>query len=114
MNKNEVSTFLYKNLGNVRIVKGNGGEPWFCLLDVCNILGLTTTSKVAERLESGGMSTIQVPTYGTNQYGAEYTQMTQFIFINEPNLYRVIFQSRKPEAKEFQDWVFKEVLPMIR
>ena len=54
------------------------------------------------------MSTIQVPTYGTNQYGAEYTQMTQFIFVNEPNLYRVIFQSRKPEAKEFQDWVFED------
>ena len=57
---------------------------------------------------------MDTPTYGTNQYGVEYTQITQFIFVNEPNLYRVIFQSRKPEVKEFQDWVFEEVLPMIR
>lgn len=38
----------------------------------------------------------------------------QLIFINEPNLYRVIFRSNKPEAKQFQDWVFNEVLPTIR
>lgn len=36
------------------------------------------------------------------------------LFIDEPNLYRCIFQSRKKEASEFQDWVFEEVLPSIR
>ncbi|HDJ2741175.1 TPA: hypothetical protein PP068_001534 [Salmonella bongori] len=35
-------------------------------------------------------------------------------FVNEPNLYRVIFRSNKPETKQFQDWVFSEVLPTIR
>ncbi|SSX81853.1 Uncharacterized phage-encoded protein [[Actinobacillus] rossii] len=35
-------------------------------------------------------------------------------FINEPNLYRIIFRSEKPIAKEFQNWVFEEVLPQIR
>ncbi|WP_243466298.1 BRO-N domain-containing protein [Sodalis glossinidius] len=34
-------------------------------------------------------------------------------FVNEPNLYRVIFRSNKPEAKQFQDWVFNDVLPSI-
>ena len=36
------------------------------------------------------------------------------LFINEPNLYRCIFQSRKPAARKFQDWVFDEVLPALR
>ena len=36
------------------------------------------------------------------------------IFIDEPNLYRCIFQSRKAEAERFQNWVFEEVLPSIR
>lgn len=36
------------------------------------------------------------------------------IFIDEPNLYRCIFQSRKKEAQLFQDWVAEEVLPAIR
>ena len=35
-------------------------------------------------------------------------------YIDEANLYRCIFQSRKAEAEKFQDWVFEEVLPAIR
>lgn len=36
------------------------------------------------------------------------------IFIDEANLYRVIFRSNKKEAIDFQNWVFEEVLPSIR
>ena len=35
-------------------------------------------------------------------------------FVNEPGLYRLIFQSRRPEAEAFKAWVFNEVLPSIR
>ena len=35
-------------------------------------------------------------------------------FIDEPNLYKCIFKSRKKEAELFQDWVCSEVLPAIR
>ena len=35
-------------------------------------------------------------------------------FINESNLYKVIFQSRKPQAEQFTEWVTSEVLPTIR
>lgn len=38
----------------------------------------------------------------------------ELIFIDEPNLYRVIFRSNKKEAVEFQNWVFEQVLPTIR
>ena len=34
----------------------------------------------------------------------------QATVINEQNLYKVIFQSRKQEAEQFQDWVTGEVL----
>ena len=34
--------------------------------------------------------------------------------VSEPGLYRLIFMSRKPEAKKFKRWVFHEVLPSIR
>ena len=36
------------------------------------------------------------------------------VIINEPGLYRLIMRSDKPEAKRFQQWVFREVLPQIR
>ena len=35
-------------------------------------------------------------------------------FIDEPNLYRVIFGAKVENAAMFQDWVFEEVLPTIR
>ena len=34
--------------------------------------------------------------------------------VSEPGLYRLIFMSRKPEAKKFKRWTFHEVLPSIR
>ena len=34
--------------------------------------------------------------------------------INEPGLYKLIFKSRKTEAKNFTRWVTHEVLPAIR
>lgn len=34
--------------------------------------------------------------------------------ISESGLYKLIMRSKKPEAKDFQNWVTKEVLPSIR
>jgi BRO family, N-terminal domain len=34
----------------------------------------------------------------------------QMITVNEPGLYQLIFQSRKPEAVSFQRWVFTGLL----
>ena len=68
-------------------------------------LGLTHITELRKRLQEKGCSSIAVLTNGGNQ---------QMIFIDEPNLYRCIFQSRKTEAEQFQNWVFEEVLPSIR
>lgn len=35
-------------------------------------------------------------------------------FVTETGLYQLIFRSRVPKAREFQKWVFEEVLPSIR
>jgi hypothetical protein len=36
------------------------------------------------------------------------------MWIDEPGVYALVFRSKKPEAKAFQDWVYSEVLPSIR
>lgn len=82
------------------------GEPWFCLKDVCEILGIANPRDLmAKQLDKQGVDKIYTLTDGGKQ---------QLVYVNEPNLYRVIFRSNKPEAKQFQDWVFNEVLPAIR
>lgn len=90
---------------SVRItVKDN--EPWFCLNDVCAVLEIKNSSDlVSKQLDAKGVEKIYLLTSGGEQASN---------FINEPNLYRVIFRSNKPEARQFQDWVFNEVLPAIR
>lgn len=35
-------------------------------------------------------------------------------FVSESGLYKLIMRSDKPEARKFQDWVTREVLPAIR
>lgn len=39
---------------------------------------------------------------------------SSYILVSESGLYKLIMRSNKPEAKEFQDWVTKVVLPAIR
>lgn len=80
-------------------------QPHFCLKDVCDVLELSNSRMILERLDPKGVSQIDTLTNGGIQ---------KITFINESNLYRVIFRSDKPQAKDFQDWVFEEVLPAIR
>ena len=100
-----IEIFKNSSFGEVRVARNENGDPMFCLADVCAILDLQT-NKVKERLNPDGWNTIPViDAIGRTQ---------QATFISEPNLYKAIFQSRKPEAEQFTDWVTSEVLPSIR
>ena len=96
--------FSKENLGSVRTAVV-GGEPWFRLKDVCEILGLSNITEVKKRLNEKGLNSIEVLTKGGKQ---------QALYIDEPNLYKAIMQSRKKEAEVFADWIFYEVIPSIR
>lgn len=108
--QNQVRVFENSHFGQIRTAQGASGEPLFCLADVCKALELSNPSYVKKRLTARGVFTNYAPTY--NQHGA--VVMQELNFIDEPNLYRCIFQSRKKEAEQFQDWVCEEVLPAIR
>lgn len=102
---NEITIFNNEEFGQIRTAMLND-EPWFCLADVCKALGLEQVSRVKTRLNEYGVTTSKViDSMGRTQNA---------IFINEPNLYKTIFQSRKPSAERFTDWVTSEVLPSIR
>lgn len=100
---NQLSTFNFEH-HEVRTIKQNN-DVWFCLKDVCDVLGLSNSRKVTERLNQKGVTTSDTLTKGGIQ---------KMNFINESNLYKVIFQSRKPQAERFTEWVTSEVLPTIR
>ena len=110
---NDVQIFNSPMFGDLRVVRDEKGELLFCLKDVCNSLELQVT-KVKDRL-TPYLPTIKVGVVtGKKSDGSDSIQYIDMYFITEPDLYRVIFQSRKSSARKFQDWVFDEVLPTLR
>lgn len=102
---NKVTIFKYEESKLVRTMNVSG-EPWFVLKDVCDVLGLSTPARVAERLDSDEVSQAHlIDSMGRSQ------EMT---IISESGLYNVILRSDKPEAKPFRKWVTAVVLPSIR
>lgn len=103
--KNEITIFKNEQFGEVRTVLIND-EPYFSLSDVCKVLEIKNSRDAKTRLNLNGVgSTDIIDNMGRHQ---------QMDFINEANLYKLVFQSRKPEAQKFADWVTEEVLPSIR
>lgn len=82
------------------------GDPWFVIADACRILGLSNPTMAAERIDEDDLSSAEV----TDSMGRKQVARVT----NEPGLYELIFQSRKPEARAFRRWVTREVLPAIR
>lgn len=101
---NDLQIFNSEEFGEIRTVMKDG-EPMFCLSDVCRSLEISNVGNVKKRLSEKGIHNADTLTNGGNQ------KMT---FINEANLYKVIFQSRKPSSERFTDWVTEDVLPQIR
>ncbi|MDV2968846.1 Bro-N domain-containing protein [Nitratireductor aquimarinus] len=97
-----VSLFDFKG-HKVRVVELEG-EPWFVAGDVCGVLGLDNTSYVAQRLNIEEKHSFKL----SNQRGRPA------IIVSESGLYKLVMRSDKPEARGFQDWVTKTVLPAIR
>lgn len=101
----ELQIFKNNEFGEVR-TKVINNEPYFSLNDVCGILEINNPSQAKTRLNKDGVISNEViDSMGRTQ---------QANFINESNLYKLIFQSRKSEAERFADWVTSEVLPSIR
>lgn len=102
---NKLKVFEKEEFGLIRVQEDENKEPLFCLSDVCKALELTNAQNVKNRLNKEGIYSIYTLTNGGYQ---------DMLFINEQNLYKAIFQSRKKSAEKFVDWVTGEVLPSIR
>ena len=98
--ENSLQVFSYEGNG-VRTVR-QGDETWWVLKDVCDVLGLSNPSIVADRLDEDERAKFDLGRQGETN------------IINESGLYNVILRSDKPEAKKFKRWVTHEVLPSIR
>ena len=124
----EVSTFTFdaqptsQYLGKfpVRAVQING-DPWFVAADVCRALavcirsnGSINTNAATAKLDADEKSNI--PYVEAKRIGLQLIASRAWgvSLINESGLYKMVMRSDKPQAKQFQDWVTRDVLPTIR
>lgn len=89
------------NNHEIRFVEKDG-EWWAVAADVCAALGLKQVTRALSSLK--GVTKSKTLTNGGEQ---------ELNIIDEKNIYRLVFKSHKPEAEEFQDWVF-DVLKTLR
>lgn len=103
---NELQVFQNSQFGNLEILTIEGKE-WFPAIQVAEILGYTNPRKaIRDHAKERGVTIRSViDSLGRNQDKK---------FIDEGNLYRLITRSKLPQADEFEEWVFEDVLPSIR
>ena len=111
---NDLQIFKNSEFGEIR-TKMISNEPYFMLSDVCRVLEINNSRMEKNRLNECGVSSTDVTLLnGYTSDGAPTYRKGKADFINESNLYKLVFQSRKPQAEKFSDWVTSEVLPSIR
>ena len=79
--------------------------PWWVGKDVCGVLGYTNTNKAINDHCKGVTKRYPLETMGGRQ---------EVRIINEGDVFRLIVNSRLPQAQRFEMWLFEEVLPQVR
>ena len=102
----DLQVFQNTQFGNLEILTIEGKE-WFPAIKVAEILGYANPRKaIRDHTKERGVTIRSViDSLGRNQDKK---------FIDEGNLYRLITRSKLPQADEFEEWVFEDVLPSIR
>ncbi len=102
----DIVQFMYQEHA-VRTLIDKDGQSWFCATDVCDVLGYANSRMAigSHCEDDGGVTKFDTSTSG----GIRRLQ-----FVNEANLYLLIFGCKLPAAKAFRLWVTREVLPALR
>lgn len=100
----DIQVFNNEQFGALRTYEEDG-QILFCGKDVAASLGYKNTNDAMKKHCKGVAKRYPLQTAGGIQ---------EFVFITEPDLYRLIIHSKLPTAEKFERWVFEEVLPAIR
>ncbi len=100
MNKQRIEDW---NGFTIRFVEKEVGDWWAVANDIAHALGYRDSFNMTRILEDNEKDTLNVSTLGGVQSMA---------IISEIGIYDAIFNSRKPEAKEFKRWVYETIKAM--
>lgn len=83
------------------------GKPAVLGMDLCLVLGMAKPDKLYARLSPDEMTYAPRTSLGL-------PPGKPMVVIFESGIYKAVMRSDKPEARRFQDWVTRVVLPSIR
>lgn len=89
------------------------GAPWFAGSDVREVLDITQAGSNYRTLHADELRTVNRRGQ-TSLVGFDWGKANRVTLVSESGLYKLIMRSDKPQARPFQDWVTREVLPSIR
>lgn len=104
---NTLSLFNF-NGHDVRVVMIDGA-PWWVAVDLPEVLGWTIDNLRYHQRTTLGADERGVARLPTIRRGVQ-----PHATVSESGLYKLVMRSDKPEARAFQNWVTREVLPAIR
>ncbi|HBC8081407.1 TPA: phage antirepressor KilAC domain-containing protein [Staphylococcus aureus] len=102
----ELQRFQNSQFGDLEILTIEG-KQWFPATEVAMTLGYSNLrDAISRHVKRRGVVNHDV----FDSLGRKQNKK----FIDEGNLYRLISRSKLPQAEQFEEWVFDEVLPAIR
>ncbi|WP_199230929.1 BRO family protein [Azospirillum sp. TSO5] len=93
------------------------GAPWFVVKDVCLALGVyvyygkVNTADAMKKLPHTDKGSVGVDRIQPWPFDARAKAVS---VVSEAGLYKLVMRSDSTEARKFQDWVTRDVLPAIR
>ena len=94
---------------SIRFVEKDG-EWWAVAKDITDALGFSQAKDAVRKMNPKYKGAYKVPITSEK---AKCPKTQDMIILNEKGLYRLIMRSNKPEAEEFQDWVY-DMLKQLR
>ena len=99
-------SLMEKESHSIRVIEIDG-EPWFVAKDVMFVMAYTRSDNMLRALDEDEKC--------LTPHQARGNGLThKMALISESGLYKLIMRSDKLVAKQFQNWVTRDVLPAIR
>lgn len=116
----KAASFFFEDIHSIRIIEQENSR-WFVAADICDVLDIKKSGRTFKDFPENEKGWYNISSTLSDGYIISGTskrtrarKTQKMLIVNEAGLYRLVFKSRKPEAKRFQTWVFEEVLPSIR
>ena len=112
--KNNYKEFEELGLGKIRVMNksGKNGFYQFVLKDVCDILDIRSDNAI-KVLNLNGFDMFLDKDIVYNPLKRGGSKRIEMVTVEEPALYKLVFISRKPNAKNFSVWLMKKVIPAV-